>query len=83
MLGVAAIPSLALSFGIMKMPESPQLLVWQGRIGKARKTLQLVSNSEEEPEKRFRDIKKAVEYDVNCVAYIAKPLSNSNRGQGV
>ncbi|KAL5812621.1 hypothetical protein ACOSQ3_027571 [Xanthoceras sorbifolium] len=83
MLGVAAIPSLALSFGIMKIPESPQWLVWQGRIGEARKTLQLVSNSEEEPEKRFWDIKKAVEYDVNCVAYIAKPLSNSNRGQGV
>ncbi|KAL5752715.1 hypothetical protein ACOSP7_022911 [Xanthoceras sorbifolium] len=83
MLGVAAIPSLALSFGIMKMPESPRWLVWQGRLGEARKTLQLVSNSEEEAQKRFRDIKKAAGYDVNCVADIVKPLSNSTRGQGV
>ena len=39
MLGIAAIPSLALSLGILKMSESPRWLVIQGRLGDAKKNL--------------------------------------------
>jgi hypothetical protein len=57
MLGVATIPSFALFLGILKMPESPMWLVIQGRLGDAKKILMQVSNTNEEAEIRFHDIK--------------------------
>jgi len=59
MLGVAAIPSLFLAIGVLKMPESPRWLVMKGRLRDAWEVLLSVSNSRHEAETRFHDIKLA------------------------
>ncbi|KAJ0096273.1 hypothetical protein Patl1_28902 [Pistacia atlantica] len=82
MLGVAAIPSFVLAFAILKMPESPRWLGMQGRLGEAKRTLLLVCNSEEEAERRFRDIRVAAGFDENTKEEFVKPAHNS-RGEGV
>ncbi|XP_027362679.1 probable polyol transporter 3 [Abrus precatorius] len=82
MLGIAAIPSLALAMGILTMPESPRWLVMQGHLGKAKKVLLQVSNTEQEAELRFKDIKIASGIDENCQEETVK-VTQKNHGEGV
>ncbi|CAJ2635556.1 probable polyol transporter 6 [Trifolium pratense] len=81
MLGIAALPSLVLAFVILTMPESPRWLVMQGQLGKAKKVLMQVSNTTEEAEHRFKDIKVAVGLDENCNDDIVKLSEMPHQGE--
>ncbi|KAK4710224.1 hypothetical protein R3W88_004737 [Solanum pinnatisectum] len=73
MLGIAAIPSLFLAIGILKMPESPRWLIMKG-----------LSNDPEEAKFRLREIKKSIGIDENCDDDIVKiPDSVKSQGEGV
>ncbi|KAJ4962665.1 hypothetical protein NE237_022604 [Protea cynaroides] len=83
MLGVAAIPSIGLPFGILKLPESPRWLVMQGRLKDAKEVLLLVSKSKEEAQSRFLDIKVAAGIDENCKEDVVIPPKKAATGAGV
>ncbi|CAL1376648.1 unnamed protein product [Linum trigynum] len=65
MLGIGAVPSLILAVAIVsKMPESPRWLIMEGKLGEGKRILFAVSNSKEEAEIRFREIKIAAGIDL-------------------
>ncbi|XP_004509296.1 probable polyol transporter 6 [Cicer arietinum] len=83
MFGIVTLPSLLLAFAILAMPESPRWLVMQGQFGKARKVLLKVTNSSEEAELRFNDIKIAAGLDQNCNDENVKLPQRAHHGEGV
>ncbi|CAA2969470.1 probable polyol transporter 6 [Olea europaea subsp. europaea] len=81
MLGIAAIPSLILAIGILKMPESPRWLIMKGRIGEAKKIMYKVCDDEEEAQQRLKDIKRAAGIDENCTDDIVQISKSGQKAQ--
>ncbi|XWS72023.1 hypothetical protein CRYUN_Cryun02cG0005000 [Craigia yunnanensis] len=77
MLGLAALPALAVALGVIVMPESPHWLVMKGRFVEAKRVLIKTSDSEEEANMRLAEMAKAAE------TLELEPSSSSWHGQGV
>lgn len=56
MLGIAALPAIAIGLGIIAMPESPRWLAMKGKIAEAKEVLLRTSSSSEEAEFRLQEI---------------------------
>ncbi|KAF8020414.1 hypothetical protein BT93_G0968 [Corymbia citriodora subsp. variegata] len=83
MLGVGAVPSVAIAFGVLAMPESPRWLIMRGRLGDGKRVLEKTSNSKEEVMLRLADIKAAAGIPEECVDDVVKVTKRSSTGESM
>ncbi|PON49864.1 Sugar/inositol transporter [Trema orientale] len=83
MLGLAAIPAVAVAIGVSAMPESPRWLVMRGRREEAKRVLVRTSESKEEAELRLAEIVKAASFHHASSSPSSSSSSSEWYGQGV
>ncbi|KAH0655572.1 hypothetical protein KY285_030454 [Solanum tuberosum] len=59
MLGLAALPAIAIAYGVLQMPESPRWLIMKGNIEEAKRVLRKTSDNDDEADLRLEEIIKA------------------------
>ncbi|KAF9609426.1 hypothetical protein IFM89_016226 [Coptis chinensis] len=72
MLGIGAVPSVIIGFGVLRMPESPRWLVLKGRLGDAKRILLKTSESKEEAQERLLAIQEAAGIPLDCTDEIVE-----------
>lgn len=84
MLGLAALPSIAVALGVLAMPESPRWLVVKGRFEEAKQVLIRTSENKGEAELRLAEIQEAAAASASITNMDKATTSDGSfNGQGV
>lgn len=85
MLGVSALPAIAVALGVLAMPESPRWLVVKGRFEEAKQVLIRTSENKGEAELRLAEIQEAASASLTNKGSSSDSSNNSGawHGQGV
>ncbi|GER67530.1 MFS transporter [Weizmannia acidilactici] len=66
MLSLAAVPSLILFFGVLRLPESPRFLIKNNKLDEARKVLSYIRSKKEEIDSEIKQIQETAREEENA-----------------